>query len=339
MRAILLLLLAIAFLAGCFRSPPSAPAGEVLAPVRVQLVPVQRYRGPALVDLAGTVRPIERALIAAKISGPIDSLPVALGQVVKRGDLLVHLAAPEYVARLAQSRARLEQAEREAKRSGELAAAGADSVEVARAAAERLRAALADVAEAEAMLTCTSIRAPYDGNVAQKFAHSGDFASPGQSLLLLESSGALQVEAAVPASLAAGLSPGTVVQVNVADVATPFRCAITEIAAAADSATHTVLVRLALPSTAAPLSGRAARLEFAGPTAEALFVPANAVMRFGQMERLFVVAGGCAQLRLVKSGGLRGDSLEILAGVSADENVVIPAPGTLRDGQSVIIAP
>lgn len=328
----------VAALAGCSRGSASAPA-LVSASVRVQVAPVQREIAPALVEVPGTVRPVERAVIAAKISGTIESLPLTLGQTVKRGELLARVAAPELTARLAQTRAQLEQAVREEKRNRELAATGADTADAARAAAERLRVAQAAVSEPEAMLAYTEIHAPYDGRVAQKLAYPGDLATPGSPLLVLESSAALQVEVPVPASLAAGLALGTALSVHLAGVANPFACTVAEIAAAADSATHTVLVRLALPATDAPLSGRAVRIELPGPPTEALLVPASAVTRFGQMERIFVVADGRAQLRLVKTGATRGDRIELLAGAAAGESVVAAPSATLHDGQPVTSAP
>lgn len=334
-----LLLVALALLAGCTREHAGAPAETALASIRVQSAPVQRVVAPALVEITGTVRPSERAVIAAKISGVIESLPLTLGQTVKPGELLAHLTAPELVARLAQARAQLEQAEREEKRNRDLAATGADTADAARAAAERLRAARAAVAEAEAMLAYTDLRAPYDGQIAQKLAYAGDFISPGQPLLVLERASSLQIETPVPASLAASLALGAGVTARVADVAAPFRCTVAEIASAADAATHTVLVKLALPATDAALSGRAARVELGGAAVETLLVPAGAVAHFGQMERVFVIVSGRAQLRLVKTGATLDERTELLAGVVAGETVVIAPPATLRDGQPVTFAP
>lgn len=326
-------------IAGCTRERPAASTGPALAAVRVQVTPVQQLTAPVIVKIPGIVRPAERAVVAAKISSVVESLPIALGQTVKRGDLLVRLSAPELGARLAQARAQLEQADREEKRNRELAATGAETADAARAAGDRLRAATAAVAEAEAMLAYTEIRAPYDSRVAQKFAYPGDLASTGQPLLVLESSAALRIEAAVPASLATKLALGAEFAVYIANVRAATTGRIAEIAAAADSTSHTVLVKLDLTASDAAWSGRAANVELPGPSVEALLVPASCVSVLGQMERVFVVVGGHAQLRLVKTGVTRGDRSELLAGVAAGEIVVVAPPGMLRDGQTVTTAP
>jgi len=333
----LLLALPAAFwFAGCSRESASAPS---LPSLPVHVASVERETHPAVFEIPGTIRPADRAVVAAKITGTVDSLPLVLGQSVRQGDLLARLAAPELIARLAQSRAQLDQAEREEKRDRELSTTGAGTTDAARAAAERLRTAKAALAEAQALLAYTEIRAPYDGRVAQKLAYTGDLATPGQPLVVLESAAALQVEAAVPASLAAHLRTGTRLNVALADGAAGLCCAVTEIASAADPATHTVLIRLALASRDPALSGRAVRVALAGPAAESLTVPASAVTRFGQIERVWIVADRRAQLRLVKTGATLGAHIELLAGVSEGEVVIVDPPLALRDGQPVTSAP
>jgi RND family efflux transporter MFP subunit len=308
-------------------------------PVRVTVTSVQRETAHLPVEVPGIVHPTERALIAARISGHIEMMAVALGQKVQRGDLLVRLAVPELTARVSEARAQLDQAVREEKRNRDLAASGADSADAAHAAVERLAAARAAVAEAEAMLAYAEIRAPFDGRIAQKLAYTGDLATPDRTLLVLERSGGLQIEAAVPASLTAGLAVGDAVEATVAETEAPLRATIMEIAGAADPGTHTVLVKLAAPGLDAALSGRAARVLFAGPPTDSLLVPANVVSRFGQMERVFVTLGDRVQLRLVKTGARRGDRLEILAGLTAGENVVLAPPAALHEGDRITATP
>jgi multidrug efflux pump subunit AcrA (membrane-fusion protein) len=57
------------------------------------------------------------------------------------------------------------------------------------------------------------------------------------------------------------------------------------------------------------------------------------------MERLFVARDGSAELRLVRTGERQGEQVEILAGVSAGEQVVVQGQDLLRDGQPVQLMP
>ena len=79
--------------------------------VKTTTVAIQAVRGRE--EIPGTIRPVERAMIAAKVIGTIDSLPVALGQRVTRGDLLVSILAGEISAKVLQAQAQLDQASRD----------------------------------------------------------------------------------------------------------------------------------------------------------------------------------------------------------------------------------
>jgi multidrug efflux system membrane fusion protein len=57
---------------------------------------------------------------------------------------------------------------------------------------------------------------------------------------------------------------------------------------------------------------------------------------FGQMERVFALGeNNRAALRLVKTGGRLNDRVEILAGLSAGDRIIVSPPAGLRDGQPV----
>jgi hypothetical protein len=67
----------------------------------------------------------------------------------------------------------------------------------------------------------------------------------------------------------------------------------------------------------------------------ALRVPATAVTQRGQMELVFIVSDGKAQLRIVKTGKRLGNEVELVSGVSAGERVVVENLAGLVDGQPV----
>jgi hypothetical protein len=77
------------------------------------------------------------------------------------------------------------------------------------------------------------------------------------------------------------------------------------------------------------------------PVAEVmlLLVPQSAVIKRGQMELVFVVKGGKAALRLVKTGKALNGQVEILSGLEEGEQVVTSDPASLDDGQPVTRQP
>lgn len=338
MKTTTLLLSALALLiaAGCRRSEPVPAPAEATLPV--SLAPVVRETLPAIVEMPATVRPADRAVISAKVTGTIATLPWGLGQEVAAGDVLVTLAVPETEARVRQAQAQLAEAERNADRARTLVSKGVNAPDTQRDAEDRLRYAQAAAAEAEAMLSHATIRAPFAGVVTEKPVLPGDLATPGLPLLALESTARLRAEGTVPEKAAASLRPGAALAVVLADGREPVTGRLEEISAAADAVSRSVLVKVALPAGVAR-SGQFARLLVDAGATEALLVPAEAVTRFGQMERVFVVADGRALLRLVKTGRTTAGRTEILSGLAAGERVIVAPPAALRDGQPVTSQP
>jgi RND family efflux transporter MFP subunit len=324
-------------LAACRRSESAAAAAAGPAlPVRVALVAAERL--PLFVETPATVRPAERAVIAAKLTGTIATLPWGLGQPVHSGDVLLTLSAPETEARVRQAQAQLAEAGRAAERERTLVAKGVNPPDSLRDAEDRLRFAQAALAEAEAMLAYATVRAPFDGVVTEKQVLPGDLATPGLPLLAIESTQHLRAEGNIPERLAATLHIGDFLGTVFDDTPAPVTGKIEELSSSADAISRSLLVKVALPAGAAR-SGQFARLLVPAGEADALLVPAEAVTRFGQMERVFVVEQSRAVLRLVKTGRSSGDRVELLSGVSAGEQVVLAPPAALRDGAPVTVHP
>ena len=334
---------ALALLAGC--SKHAAPAGSAdptasLPPAKVRVATVRTENLSAITEITGTIRPLQRAQLAAKVMGTIDALPVALGQRVAAGDLLVKISAGEITARVTQAQAQLNAARRDLDRERDLLTKNASTADMVRGLEDRFAGAQAMVREAEVMLGYATLRAPFSGVVARKFVNAGDLASPGFPLLELEGIGAFQVEAAVPDSLAAKLSPGTALTVEVPAAGLTFAAPLAELSSTADPGARSVLAKLTVPADTAVRSGQFARVLVPGAPVRILLVPTAALSLLGQMERVFIVgANNRAVLRLVKSGATRADRSEILSGLDDGERVVVAPPAGLREGQTLDILP
>ena len=80
--------------AGCSR-PDASRAATTLPATKVRVTTVQAAELPQLSEITGTVRPVQRATLAAKTMGAIIELPVALGQRVRAGETLARIAAED----------------------------------------------------------------------------------------------------------------------------------------------------------------------------------------------------------------------------------------------------
>ena len=326
---------------GCGKHPAPAPAPRPNLPaasVRLVSIRAEEFAAPTVVT--GTIRPAQRAQIAAKVMGAIEEMPVTLGQRVRAGDLLVKIAAGEISARVAQAQSQLNAARRDLERERALLGKGASTADMVKGLEDRFTAAEAMVREAEVMLSYMNVRAPFDGVIARKMSSAGDFASPGTALLEIEGTADFQVEAGLPDSLAGALAVGASLPVEIPATGVVFTGRLAELSSSADASARTFFAKIAVPAGTRVRSGEFVRVQLPGAPARTLLAPADAVSVAGQMERVFVAGeGNRAVLRLVKTGATHGNKVEILAGLDDGERIVLSPPVSLRDGQPLEILP
>jgi RND family efflux transporter MFP subunit len=324
--------------AGCHsKDPQPLPAAELPA-ARVSVVPVEARPHASVEEVVGTIRARRRTLLEAKVSGRIVSLESRLGHAVKAGETLVQLDASELVARVEQARVVLEQATRERDRFQGLLAQRTVSPQEFETVESRWKVAKAGLSEAETLLGYLKVVAPFDAVVSRKLAEVGDLATPGRPLLELEVPGELRLEADVGEALIDRIRVGQVLTVRTgAD--SRLQGTVAEIAPAADAGTRTFLVKVDLPSGTTVRSGAFGRLGVPLSETMVMRVPPSAVMRRGQLEYVMVESSGKAQLRLVRTGRVLGDGVELISGVENGERVVLTGLRELVEGQRLEVAP
>src|SRR4029077_16315823 len=101
------LLLAL-LVAGCNGSAPASDSRQTTDPAPpVDVVQVVSQKLEATERLPAELAPWEQVAIYPKGQGFVEEIPVDRGSVVRRGQLLVRLSAPELGAQTAQARATL----------------------------------------------------------------------------------------------------------------------------------------------------------------------------------------------------------------------------------------
>lgn len=322
---------------GC-KDPGHNGAPQPLPVAQVRVITVAGQTPQRQSEVAGAVESLQRATISAKISGPIEEMPVELGSAVQKGTLLARISAGEIVARLSQAETQFGQAQRNFDREKRLLAQDASTRETVKSLEDAYRMAEAGLREARALRDYTLITAPFAGIISQKMANAGDLATPGMPLLVLENTEHLQVVAAAPEGAALKIKKGDALAVTVPAAEFSQTGTVTEIGPSTDTASRTALVKISIHGGDSLRPGQYARVALPGEGgAKALLVPETAVFRFGQMERVFVVHNNTAQLRLVRSGEHLEGRVEILTGLNGGEQVVIQGGERLIDGQPVAI--
>lgn len=300
-------------------------------------VPVEQREVEDIIDWPGTVTSRTVANVAPKVMAHILEVHVNIGSRVKAGDVIATLDDREVRARAQQARGALTaaqahagQAEADLRRLRTLFQKQAatrqdlDAVE-ARATAARAQAAQARnaLAEVQVLVGDTTIRAPFDGVVAERLVDPGDTTVPGKPVVVIQDTHSLRLETHVPARCTGTLTVGKEVEVHFDAPARDVPAHVEEVAPIADPQSRTQLIKIALPSVPDLQPGMFGTLRGPCGTHLAVLVPTAAVIRMGQLEMVRVLEDGRPQLRDVKTGTTYGNRIEVLSGLRPGEHVLL----------------
>jgi RND family efflux transporter MFP subunit len=334
-------------------APEPGPAPEDLQPVRT--VEVRAGRLQHCLSFHGVLEPVTRARLAFQSPGVVSSRPAAMGQFVRRGELLATLDNPELgpaqkaaAARLQEALAQRDQAERDLQRLRSLARTGAVGEEQVEQTAAQLDSLQAAVARAEADLAGTRQRledatllAPFDGVISMTGVEPGEFVAAGQPVMALGGLDRLEVRVLLPASLVSALAVGEELDLRVPQLDPRLlRGRVTEVSAIGerDTGLFPVTVELAVtPELPMVRPGMQAEVLVDYADVEGLLVPLSAVVDpVGGNPQLFIEAEGRVRQVLVQVLAVANDQVALAAaGVAAGDRVVVAGHRSLTDGQAV----
>lgn len=205
-----------------------------------------------------------------------------------------------------------------------------------RSASSSIDEAKAGLGEAQVTLGYASVVAPFAGRVLERRVDPGTLASPGMPLLVIADEGTLRVEASVEESHLDDVKVGDGASVEIQNMPAPIVGTIGEVVPSVEVDSRAFLVKIDLPAVAGALRpGTFARVSFQVGFRPRLVVPSTAFTSFGALDRVYVIDGARARLRMVTRGEAQGPWTVVLSGLSANEVVVADPPAELRDGTSV----
>lgn len=335
-------------------------------PQVAELAPVVAKQASRAVDIPGEFMPFLSVSIHAKVRGYVERIPVDRGSVVKAGDLLAELSAPEMDSTIAEAESRVQSLEAELvqtqaqlsaaestyeflkKASGTTGAiAGNELIQaekqveatkaLIRSRQQAVRAAQAAVDAEKKMQSYLRISAPFDGVVIDRLIHPGALVGPGADpvLLVLQQVSQLRLVAAVPEEYFGGIVNGTKVQFQVpAHPERTYTGTIARMSRALDQKTRTLAVELDVSNRDGSLApGMYPTVKWpVSRSRPALFVPRTAVVT--TTERIFVVRNrnGRAEWVSVRKGPIEGELMEVMGELKAGDMVVLRATDEVRDG-------
>lgn len=295
----------------------AVPAGAATVAVKAETAPVR-------VEVVGTTASEEKINLSARIPAYVGEVLASAGDRVKKGQKLIVLDDRDIRQQLAGAEAQLNQAKSEYERAKQLFEKEATTQQALTAAESMYAGARAQVEQVKVMLTYAQVESPIDGIVTERRIQAGDLANPGMLLLAVYDPLRMRLEAPVPVRLVDRLALGQEVEVSLERPARVLKGQVAEIVSEVDAASRTQLVKVHLDGVEGDvLPGTFGRLWVDAESRAAVFVPASAVRQIGQLAFVQIVRDGRAIRRLVKTGPVHGDRIEILSGLRAGEVILV----------------
>lgn len=358
--------LALLALAACSKKPeggaaaggPGGPGGGRSASVTLAPANVATPQLTSIEDavaVTGTLDPIERAEVRARLEGDLEGVYVREGQAVRAGQLLARFNANEEAgsdqsarADLASARTELSTAQWNLDQTRELHREGAVPERDVRVAEQAVAAARARVAAANARLRTTSqtvqdtrVLAPVSGVVERRSVAPGEHVARGASMFTVVRGDMLELAAAVPERQALAVQPGQ--QVRFTAGGRQFTGRVARVNPSVDAASRSVRVYVQVPNADGSLrAGTFATGRIVSRMVDdALVLPVSA-LREGQDGKPFVYRIQGDELAVADvTAGLRDEGkgvVQILDGIAAGDRIVVGNVGMLGRGMKVRMA-
>ncbi len=345
----------------------SSAFGQTMDAVRVISRPLDRK-----VELPGEFVPYLSVPIHAKIPGFVDKVEVDRGSVVKEGQLLATMIAPELNAQRAEAKAKVSAAQSQKVEAEARVAAVQSTYERMKAAAatpgviagnelvqaekqvdvERAKVAAAESsiqAAQEALKAIEEIQvylrvtAPFSGVITTRNVHPGALVGTGRDALpmfQLETEDRLRLVVPVPEAEVGGIVKGGKIAFSVpAYPGETFYGTLNRIARSIDPKTRSMPVELDVSNPSGRLAAGmypAVKWPIRG-NRSSLLVPPTSIVTTSERTFVIRVKDGAAEWVDVKKGPAQGDLIEIVGPVKEGDTVLRRGSDEIREGTRVSV--
>ncbi|MFA0440948.1 efflux RND transporter periplasmic adaptor subunit [Vibrio sp. 10N.286.49.B1] len=340
-------------LTGCSPEPEKTEEAPVIRPVKTMVIGLDNQS--MIREFPARVLASDRAEMAFRVAGKVDSLPAKEGDDVKKGTVLATLDDTRFKLAVRDARATLQRLQADYKRAQELIK---DSF-ISKKDFEQIRADLtraqASYDNARTQLSYTKLVAPFDGFVAQRSIQNFENVEAKQVVFSFQNLNTLELKFAVPEKLVRQIrdeqaaEPVEIPVFAYFDVARekPYPVVITEVSSKADSDTQTfeVTVTLEAPTDQNILPGMTgyvtADFSNLNQTKGAVQIPTTAVVSDNSHNPTVWVVGddNTVSPKSIEVSTMAGERITVLSGLEMGERIVTVGVPFLNEGMEVSLMP
>ncbi len=337
-----LALLLPAWLTGCGVSDASLTSEEMVqaaTPVPVEVTQPFREDIYATYDATASITSDADAPVVARVGGEVVELLVEEGDLVEEGQALARLDGERLRLELLAAEANLDKARAEFKRNGDLNERGLISASMFDNLQYDLEALEAVYELKKLAYRYSTIRAPINGVVASREIKQGQTLEANDLAFRITDTSELIAYLQIPQSELPKFAVGHAADVKVASMpGTEFVATIGRISPTIDTRNGTFRATAFIGNAAGDLApGMFGRFTISYERhADALVIPATALIDEDDESTVYVVSDGTVSLRKVRTGIESDGRIEILDGLTEDDLVVVVGHTSLRDGSKVL---
>jgi RND family efflux transporter MFP subunit len=345
MSLLICLLLPFTVLAQQGAGPPKTPVR--VAAVEQNLVAEQ-------INLIGTTEAIAESTVASEVSGIVDFFPVKEGDYVNKGELLARLRTTYLKLKLKgaqaareQTQANLKNAEKELARITKLRETNSvaekahdDALYTHQGLTQELLRNEAEIDQLQYEIAHSAVKAPFSGFVSEEHVQVGEWLNAGGAVVSLIDLSRVLITVDVPERYAVKLSRDDSVGVLIRSISDErFKGNIYAVLPQGNPAARTFPVHIQLENPSLKIkSGMEAQIDFnLANKRQALLLPKDAIVAYGEVSQVFAVVDGRAKPLFVKVIGFYGSSVAVEGDLKPGDVVVIRGNERLRPGQEVMI--
>jgi multidrug efflux system membrane fusion protein len=312
-------------------------ANKPVAPPRtVAVIKPPRIEHARAIRISGRTDADKRAVLATRVMGIIEDLPVKQGQHVKKGDLIVRLQAEDKIAAVTMAESMVKQRQGEADAAERLAKSGNTpklQVDQARAA---LASAKAQLESAKAELARNELFAPFDGVIDRVPVERGSAVMAGTEIATLINLDPLLAIGEVSERDLGSVRVGNKADIRLVD-GTEVKGELRYISSDAAPATRTFRIEVAIPNADKKLpAGMTAEITLRADPKDAVVLP-RSVVTLSNAGDIGIRAVDANEKVVFFPIDIVDDTPTglVLAGIPADARVIVAGQDMVKEGDTV----
>ena len=304
-------------------------------------------------NLMGLIYSKSSPSLAVEVSGRVVKIIADVGDEVKAGDILAKIDSEKYNLQFSQAKAEIARLsallvnkELDLQRAEKLFKDNLVSEEMMdrtkadfNALKEQMNAADAQLRNANRLIEETNIKAPIESEVAIKHIDAGDYVQPGMVVYELVDTKNLKVDLSFPEYLSPKLKKG--LEVRITSPTNPDEIVISkikDIKPNIDSRNKSLTTIIDFENQCTWLPGASSRATVVFSKFEnAIVVPQISVVRRSIGELIYVVKGDSVKETPVKTGLRKEGYIQILEGITLNDEIVKDGAGFLADSSIIEI--